>query len=66
MLPKIEASKNDAVLLATVRLWDVVEGGYQIRNWGERQLTAAAAEAIAQSRSEAGKRAANARWGNNA
>ena len=63
-LPFIHATKADAIMLATARLWDVVEGGYQIRNWGERQLVAATHEAITKARSDAGKKGAEARWSN--
>lgn len=61
-LPFVHATPADARLLAEARLWEVVEGGWQIRNWGNRNLTGASAQAISDTRSEAGKRGAAARW----
>lgn len=61
-LPFVHATTADARLLAEARLWEVVEGGWQIKNWGTRNLTGASAQAISEARSEAGKKGAASRW----
>jgi len=45
-LPFVHGTTVEARLLAEVRLWDVVEGGWLIRNWGTRQLVGAESQAI--------------------
>ena len=61
-LPFVHGSTLEARLLAEVRLWDVVEGGWKIRNWGTRQLVGAEAQAVHDSAVERGKKGADTRW----
>jgi hypothetical protein len=61
-LPFIHASTLEARLLAEVRLWEVVEGGWQIKNFGTRQLIGAMQQAAQEERSESARKSANARW----
>jgi hypothetical protein len=63
-LPFVHGTNTDARILAEARLWDVVEGGWRIRNFGTRQMIAAESQAAADAISEQRKRAANKRWGN--
>ena len=63
-LPFVHGTPTDARILAEARLWEVVEGGWMIRNFGTRQVVAAEAQAAADEVSESRKRAANKRWGN--
>lgn len=62
-LPFVHGTPADARILAEARLWEVVEGGWRIRNFGTRQMVAASAQAITETRSEAGKKGAAKRWG---
>lgn len=62
-LPFIHATTTDARLLAEARLWEVVEGGWRIKNFGTRQLVGAAAQAMHDSAVERGKKGAEKRWG---
>ncbi len=61
-LPFVHGTPVEARLLAEARLWDVVEGGWQIRNWGTRQLVGAEAQAVHEKAVRDGKRGAEARW----
>lgn len=61
-LPFIHGTPTDARMLAEARLWEVVEGGWQIKNWGNRQLIGAASQALSEVRAEAGKKGAAKRW----
>lgn len=61
-LPFVHGTPAEARLLAEARLWDVVEGGWQIRNWGTRQLVGAESQALHEAAVESGKRGAEARW----
>lgn len=61
-LPFIHATPIEARLLAEVRLWEVVEGGWQIKNFGTRQMIGASSQEAQQARSAAARDAANARW----
>lgn len=63
-LPFVHGTTTDARILAEARLWDVVEGGWRIRNFGTRQMIAAESQAAADAISASRKRAANKRWGN--
>lgn len=62
-LPFIHGTPVDARLLAEARLWVIVEGGWQIPNFGTRQLAGASAQAISDARSAAGKKGMASRWG---
>jgi hypothetical protein len=57
-LPEFGGSPKDAEELVEVRLWELCEGGWQIRNYLDRQPGAEESEA----RSERAKKAAKARW----
>lgn len=61
-LPFVHGKASHARLLVDAGLWDVMAGGWQIRNWGERNLVAAMQQAISTARSEAGRKGADARW----
>ena len=61
-LPFVHGTPAEARLLAESRLWDVVEGGWQIRNWGNRQLVGAESQALHEKAVEAGKKGADKRW----
>jgi hypothetical protein len=54
VLPIIQGTERIAQMLVETRLWEHAEGGWQIRNWANRQELAMVAEA---------KRAANAMAG---
>lgn len=62
VLPFIHATKADANLLVQVGLWECVEGGYRIKNYGTRNAVGFAQQALSDKRSEAGKKGADARW----
>lgn len=62
-LKVIHGTPGDAAILVTVGLWEAVEGGWVIRNFGSRQVVGAMQQAIRESMSEAGKKAAEKRWG---
>jgi hypothetical protein len=64
MLPFIHGTAALARLLVEAGLWEVVDKGWRITGYAEHQPTRAAREAEANARSEAGRKAANARWGN--
>jgi hypothetical protein len=61
-LPFVHGTTHEARLLAEVRLWNVVEGGWAIRNWGTRQLVGAESQTIHEERSKAGKKGMETRW----
>lgn len=61
-LPFVHGTTLEARLLAEVRLWDVVEGGWRIRNWGTRQLVGAESQAVHDTAVERGKKGADKRW----
>ncbi|GAA4176429.1 hypothetical protein [Gryllotalpicola koreensis] len=63
-LPFVHGTAADARLLVDARLWIVVEGGWQIKNFGTRQVVGAEAQAIHEVKSAAGKKGAEERWGN--
>jgi len=61
-LPFIHGTPAEARLLMESRLWLQVEGGWQIPNFGTRQLIGAQAQAISDARSAAGKKGMESRW----
>lgn len=63
-LASIHGTPTLARLLVEVDLWEVFEKGWRISRYAEHQPTMAMREAADKARSEAGKKAANARWGN--
>ncbi|GGG04345.1 hypothetical protein GCM10007304_18070 [Rhodococcoides trifolii] len=63
-LPFIHGTQADAKLLVMAELWECVEGGYRIKNWGNRNVVGATQQVLSDIRSEAGKKGAQARWDN--
>lgn len=65
-LPFVHGTPAMARLLVEARLWVPVDGGWQIKNWGDRNVVGAAQQAIAEATSAArsanGKKGADARW----
>ena len=63
-LPFIHGTTADARLLVEAGLWDVVDGGWTIHNFGTRQLVGASeqvkAEQIAAARADAGRKGGQA------
>lgn len=59
----VHGTPADAALLVAADLWEVVDGGWRIRNFGTRQVVGATSQAIKEARSAAGKKGAEARWG---
>lgn len=64
ILPLIHGNAALARLLVEAELWAVDERGWRIPGYADSQPTRAAREADASARSEAARKAANARWGN--
>ncbi len=62
-LPFVHGKPTHARLLVEARLWTPVEGGWQIVNYGDKNMVGAAAQALSTVRAEAGKKGAEARWG---
>ena len=66
VLPFLHGTTADARMLVDARLWTPVEGGWQIVNYGTRNVVGAAQQAIADSirvaQSEGGKKGAEKRW----
>lgn len=63
VLPFIHATQGDANLLVMADLWECAEGGYRIKNWGNRNVVGAAQQALSEARSRAGAKGAESRWG---
>ena len=65
-LPFVHGTTADARLLVEVGLWQVVESGWQIKNFGTRQVVGASQQVkedqLRADRSEAGKKGAESRW----
>lgn len=64
MLPFIHGTTATARLLVETGLWEVAEKGWRVVNYASHQPMKAARDADAAARSEAARKAANARWGN--
>jgi hypothetical protein len=64
----VHGTAADARLLVEHGLWEPVDGGWRIKNFGTRQVVGAMQQVIedslAQARSENGRKGAQARWGN--
>lgn len=52
----------DAAILVASDLWEEADGGWRIRNFGNRQVVGAAQQVIHDSKSAAGKKGAEKRW----
>lgn len=61
-LPFIHGTATEARLLAEARLWEVVEGGWQIVNYAERQRSSTTSAEISAARAAAGRKGAQKRW----
>ena len=64
VLPFIHGTPALAPLLVEAGLWEDAEKGWKIAKYDEHQPTKATREATSGARSEAARKAANARWGN--
>jgi hypothetical protein len=61
-LRSAHGTPGDAALLVAVGLWEVAEHGWNIVNFGTRQVVGASQQVIAESKANAGKKGADARW----
>lgn len=61
-MPFIHCTPADAKALVMAGLWECVEGGYRIANYGTRQAVGFKQQAISDVRSAAGKKGADVRW----
>ncbi|MBG9885168.1 hypothetical protein ABE10_00915 [Bacillus toyonensis] len=64
VLPFIHGTPTLARILVEAGLWEEAEQGWRIAKYYEHQPTKATREAVSEARSEAARKAANARWGN--
>lgn len=66
VLPFVHGTPADARLLVDARLWTPVEGGWEIVNYGNRNVVGSSqqgiADAIRQAQVEGGKKGAERRW----
>jgi len=62
-LRAMHGTVGDATILVAVGLWEEVEGGWLIRNFGTRQVVGAEQQAIAEAFAAAGKKGSLVRWG---
>ena len=60
--PSLRTPEKLAQLLVDVRLWEYVEGGWQIRNYLERQQSSSVSEAVSAQKSAAAQKANCRRW----
>lgn len=65
-LPFVHGTPAEARLLVEVGMWEVIDGGWRIKNFGTRQVVGAVAQvdedALRAARSAAGKKGAEGRW----
>ncbi|WP_442575897.1 hypothetical protein ACSBPH_01725 [Microbacterium sp. F51-2R] len=66
VLPFVHGTPADARALVDARLWAIVEGGWQIVNYGTRNVVGASQQAVADAiraaQIEGGKKGAHERW----
>ena len=66
VLPFVHGTPADARMLVEHRLWTPVDGGWQIVNYGTRNVVGASqqevADAIRKAQSEGGRKGAEKRW----
>jgi hypothetical protein len=62
-LRSVHGTPGDAALLVAVGLWEVVDGGWHIVNFGTRQVVGAASQVAHDQKSKAGSKGAEKRWG---
>lgn len=61
-LKGVHGTPGDAAILVAVGLWEPIDNGWRIVNFGTRQVVGAAQQIISESKSAAGKKGAEARW----
>lgn len=61
-LPFVHGTQGDANLLVMAELWETVQGGFRIKNYGNRNAVGAGQQSLSEIRSAAGKKGAEARW----
>lgn len=65
-LPFVHGTPADARLLVEVGLWEAIDGGWRIANFGTRQVVGAMQqvieEGLREARSAGGKKGAESRW----
>lgn len=64
VLPFVHGTPAQARLLVEAGLWDATDKGWWITKYDEHQPTKTTREQVSAARSEAARKAANARWGN--
>lgn len=62
-LRAIHGTPGDAQILVAVGMWEPVDIGWHIVNFGTRQVVGAAQQIVSEQKSAAGKKGAEARWG---
>lgn len=62
-LRALHGTPADAALLVQTGFWEVSEEGWHIVNFGTRQVVGATQQVIHDSKSAAGKKGSDARWG---
>jgi hypothetical protein len=63
LLPLLGGATEDAEALVASGLWNVVEGGYSFHDFEDYNRTSEQAEVLSETRAEAGRAGAVARWG---
>ena len=61
-LKGVHGTSGDAAILVAVGLWEAVDSGWRIVNFGTRQVVGASQQVISEAKSAAGKKGAEARW----
>ena len=61
-LKAVHGTPGDAAILVATNLWEVVEMGWHIRNFGTKQVVGAAQQVIREAKSAAGSKGADKRW----
>ena len=61
-LRAVHGTAGDASILVALGLWEVVENGWHIKNFGTRQVVGAAQQVIREAKSQAGSKGADKRW----
>lgn len=62
-LRALHGTPGDAALLVAAGFWEACDSGWHIVNYGTRQVVGAAQQVIHDSKSAAGTKGAQARWG---
>ena len=61
-LRSLHGTVGDASILVAVGLWEPIDSGWHVVNFGTRQVVGAAQQVISEEKSAAGKKGAEARW----